>query len=116
MLQDYLSKHDLNCHLELETLKGGLSGIRRSSKYGFLVYIDEMELDGDSKHAMTSTYDKCPDDYVQFGRDALFVTTNLSQKFCGSFERVSNHIGPESRLFAMKFSCAETGMGVTSRP
>ena len=90
MLQDYLSKHDLNCHLELETLKGGLSGIRRSSKYGFLVYIDEMELDGDSKHAMTSTYDKCPDDYVQFGRDALFVTTNLSQKFCGSFERVSN--------------------------
>ena len=26
------------------------------------------------------------------------------------------HIGPESRLFAMKFSSAETGMGVTSRP
>ena len=27
-----------------------------------------------------------------------------------------SHIGPESRLFAVKFSSAETGMGVTSRP
>ena len=30
--------------------------------------------------------------------------------------RLLDHIGPESRLFAMKFSSAETGMGVTSRP
>ena len=26
------------------------------------------------------------------------------------------HIGPESRLFAVKFSSAETGVGVTYRP
>ena len=28
----------------------------------------------------------------------------------------TNHIGPECRLFAVKSTSAETGMGVTSRP
>ena len=29
---------------------------------------------------------------------------------------IAGHIGPESRLFAVKSTSAETGMGMTSRP
>merc|ERR1719471_210185 len=33
-----------------------------------------------------SIVSECKQDYVQFGRDILFVTTHLSQKYCGDVE------------------------------
>ena len=49
------------CHLELYL---------PSSSYGFSVFIEEMSLSG-------SIVSECKQDYVQFGRDILFVTTHL---------------------------------------
>ena len=31
----------------------------------------------------------CQEDYIQFGRDILFLTTHKSRKFCGSIEKPS---------------------------
>ena len=57
----------LRCHLELSV---------PSSLFGIAVFIEEMSLDG-------SAHSGCKTDFIQFGRDILFVTTHLSQKFCG---------------------------------
>ena len=59
-------RNSLKCHLELSV---------PSSLYGFVVFIEEMSLQ--------SSAAGCTTDFVQFGRDILFVTTHLSQKFCG---------------------------------
>ena len=79
---------DLDCHFELETLKHG-------KKYGFLVVIDEMQIDEDKEKPylenqkdLTVKDHRCSSDYVQFGRDSYVVTTKTSQKFCGDFEQV----------------------------
>jgi len=58
------------CHLELYL---------PSSSYGFSVFIEEMSLSG-------SIVSECKQDYVQFGRDILFVTTHLSPRYCGDVE------------------------------
>jgi len=58
------------CHLELYL---------PSSSYGFSVFIEEMSLSG-------SSLSGCGEDYLQFGRDILFVTTHLSKKYCGEVE------------------------------
>jgi len=58
------------CHLELYL---------PSSSYGFSVFIEEMTLSG-------SSLSGCSEDYLQFGRDILFVTTHLSNKYCGDVE------------------------------
>lgn len=55
------------CHLEL---------ILASSKSGFLVYFDSMNL-------AEPTNGECEMDYVQFGRDILFITSYRSTKYCG---------------------------------
>ena len=52
---------EFRCHLELYL---------PSSSYGFSVFIEEMSLTG-------SSLSGCSNDYVQFGRDILFVTTHL---------------------------------------
>ena len=52
---------EFRCHLELYL---------PSSSYGFSVFIEEMSLSG-------SLLSGCHHDYVQFGRDILFVTTHL---------------------------------------
>ena len=52
---------EFKCHLELYL---------PSSSYGFSVFIEEMSLSG-------SGLSGCNEDYVQFGRDILFVTTHL---------------------------------------
>lgn len=52
---------EFKCHLELYL---------PSSSYGFSVFIEEMSLSG-------SSLSGCNEDYVQFGRDILFVTTHL---------------------------------------
>lgn len=57
------------CHLELEV---------RNSNYGFSVFIEEMSLSGSSSG--------CDEDYLQFGRDILFVTSHRSGKYCGDVE------------------------------
>jgi len=58
------------CHVEL---------ILDSSKSGFFAYFDSMKIspptDGD-----------CEIDYVQFGRDILFITSHRSNKYCGTIE------------------------------
>ena len=56
-----LPRQSFKCHLELYL---------PSSSYGFSVFIEEMSLTGSSMSG-------CSSDYVQFGRDILFVTTHL---------------------------------------
>ena len=80
-------KRDLDCHFELETTK--------DKKFGFLVVIDEMQIDEDkekpyseNQKELTVNNHRCSSDYVQFGRDSFVVTTKTSQKFCGDFEQV----------------------------
>ena len=63
----YFEFSALKCHLELSL---------PSSLYGFSVFIEEMSLEG-------SVRSGCHQDFVQFGRDILFVTTHLSPKYCG---------------------------------
>jgi len=60
----------LKCHLELSV---------PSSLFGFSVFLEEMSLAG-------SVQSGCPHDFVQFGRDILFVTTHMSSKYCGDIE------------------------------
>ena len=60
-------QQDLTCHLELSV---------PSFFFGFAVFIEEMYLEGLIQAG-------CKTDFVQFGRDILFVTTHLSRKFCG---------------------------------
>ena len=60
----------LKCHLELSV---------PSSLFGFSVFLEEMSLAG-------SVRSGCPHDFVQFGRDILFVTTHMSSKYCGDIE------------------------------
>jgi hypothetical protein len=59
-------RDNLKCHLELSV---------PSSLYGFVVFTEEMSLG--------SSVVGCKTDFVQFGRDILFVTTHLSKRFCG---------------------------------
>lgn len=44
---------------------------------GFFVYFDSMSLSDEAE---------CEDDYVQFGRDILFITSHRSNKYCGNIE------------------------------
>ncbi|XP_023348172.1 uncharacterized protein LOC111716887 [Eurytemora carolleeae] len=62
-----------NCHVEM---------VVRSANTGFFVYFEEMNLS-------ESTLSGCNEDFVQFGRDILFVTSHLSKKYCGRMEKVS---------------------------
>ena len=49
--------------------------------------------------------------------DILFLCPTLCGfKYLLSSKVLLDHIGPESQLFAVKSTSAETGMGVTSRP
>jgi len=66
---------EFNCHLELAL---------DSSKLGFFVYFEDL--------SVTPSKD-CVEDYVQFGRDILFITSFRSAKFChkiqGNFPTVN---------------------------
>lgn len=62
-----------NCHIEM---------VVRSSDTGMFVYFEEMYL---SEPDITG----CNQDFVQFGRDILFVTSHLSKKYCGRQEKVT---------------------------
>jgi len=66
----FVQGNSFKCHLELYL---------PSSSYGFSVFIEEMALSGSSMSG-------CSEDYLQFGRDILFVTTHLSKKYCGEVE------------------------------
>ena len=63
-------RQHLKCHLELSV---------PSSLFGFSVFLEELSLAG-------SVESGCPTDFVQFGRDILFVTVHLSRKHCGDIE------------------------------
>jgi len=60
----------LKCHLELSV---------PSSLFGLSIFLEEMALDG-------SEISGCQGDFVQFGRDILFVTTHMSRKYCGDVQ------------------------------
>ena len=62
-----------SCHLEL---------FLPSSLYGFSIFIEEMSLGG-------SQGGGCRRDYLQFGRDILFLTTHKSRKYCGQVGSLS---------------------------
>lgn len=64
------SRTVFSCHLEL---------FLPSSLYGFSIFIEEMSLGG-------SQGGGCRRDYLQFGRDILFLTTHKSRKYCGEVE------------------------------
>jgi len=59
-----------NCHLEV---------VIDSSGSGFFVHFDSMLM-------AEETGGECQDDYVQFGRDILLITSHRSNKFCGFIE------------------------------
>merc|ERR1711874_289493 len=59
-----------NCHLELAL---------DSSKLGFFVYFEDL--------TVTASTD-CEEDYVQFGRDILFITSYRSAKFCNKIQGI----------------------------
>ena len=59
----------LDCHLELMV---------SSANFGFSVFIEQMSLGG--------SLAGCREDYLQFSRDILFVTTHASRKYCGIVE------------------------------
>merc|ERR1719348_996323 len=65
------SRSVFSCHLEL---------FLPSSLYGFSIFIEEMNLGGSSQGG------GCRRDYLQFGRDILFLTTHKSRKYCGQVE------------------------------
>jgi len=58
------------CHLEL---------ILFSTKSGFFVYFDSLKISGPNDG-------ECETDYVQFGRDILFITSYRSNKYCGEIQ------------------------------
>merc|ERR1719232_1784206 len=62
--------HIFNCHLEL---------VLDQTDLGFFVYFDSMSLNEDKDG-------DCEEDYVQFGRDILFITSHRSNKYCGVIE------------------------------
>ena len=59
-----------SCHLDISL---------PSSSYGFSVFIEEMSFSGSASG--------CSSDFLQFGRDILFVTSHLSRKYCGEVAR-----------------------------
>ena len=54
-----------SCHLDLLL----------PSSYGFSVFIEKMSFSGFGSD--------CSEDFLQFGRDILFMTSHLSGKYCG---------------------------------
>jgi len=71
LLHSSLTPSVFSCHLEL---------VLPSSLYGFSVFIEEMSLGSTSQGGV------CRRDYLQFGRDILFLTTHKSRKYCGEVE------------------------------
>jgi len=61
------ANYDFDCHYELEAPRD----------FGFHVYFDHMDLSENTLNTEPCT------DFVQFGRDILFVDSHRSQKFCG---------------------------------
>jgi hypothetical protein len=59
-----------SCHLDL---------LLPSTNHGFSVFIEEMSFSGFESD--------CSKDFLQFGRDILFVTSHLSKKYCGTLVR-----------------------------
>ena len=60
----------LSCHLELHL---------HSQSLGFSVFIETLKL-------QTFMNSDCSKDYLQFGRDKLFITTHTSPKYCQTVE------------------------------
>ena len=58
-----------SCHLDLLL----------PTSHGFSVFIEEMSFSGFGSD--------CSEDFLQFGRDILFVTSHLSKKYCGKLVR-----------------------------
>ena len=56
-----------SCHIDLSL---------PSAAYGFSAFIQEM--------SFSKSDSGCTEDFLQFGRDILFVTSHLSRKFCGT--------------------------------
>mgnify|MGYP001328205128 FL=1 len=47
---------------------------------------------------------ECEEDYVQFGRDILFITSHRSNKFCGNIEvTLLNHVNSSVDMYKCTF-------------
>jgi hypothetical protein len=75
-----------SCHLDL---------LLPSANYGVSVFIEEMLFSGFGSD--------CSEDFLQFGRDILFVTSHLSGKYCGTLVRPNK----ETYLTVPSFSTAQ---------
>lgn len=64
----FSQQKSVKCHLELAVI---------NSLWGFSVYIQQISLDSPGVGGECDN-----DNYLQFGRDVLFVTTHLSNKLC----------------------------------
>jgi len=72
------------CHLELE-----LSAVNRRG-VGFTTYFDNLNI--------VQSTDCSYGDYVQFGKDVLFITSYKSQKFCKKTSMMSGGAGASGRV------------------
>lgn len=92
----------LYCHMDLYL---------PSDKYGLSVHIKEMKLSG--------SYQNCTEDFLQFGRDVLFITTHLSEKVCGtisSLEMQPSQPAPAAAgLGQASDTATSSGLGQTSK-
>ena len=80
----------------------GLASLK--SKKGFAFFYLK-EVDGE-----------CEEDYVQFGRDILFITSHRSNKFCGNIEvTLPNIVNSSGDLYISHiegFSCGASNQSV----
>ena len=70
-----------NCHLELALDDDSWGSLKIRIKIIFELFISGFFVFFESLH-LSRTPD-CEEDYVQFGRDILFITSFRSEKFCG---------------------------------
>lgn len=71
--KDHKHRNKIKCQLELKL---------PSESFGFFIWIEELNVSSDEA--------ECDTDYLQFGRDFLFITTHLSKRYCHQLERLNN--------------------------
>lgn len=84
------NRNTLQCHIELHV----------SDNFGFSIFTETMKLDNTQN---------CQRDFLQFGRDFLFITSYKSPKRCGYVEPTRRILRDDGTL--MKIQYGETGLG-----
>ena len=95
-----------SCHLELHL---------HSKALGFSVFLETLSL-------ATFMNSDCSRDYLQFGRDRLFITTHLSDKYCERVQHTQEVRDPETGALlhydfkVTKLHCQDVKSWIVSSP